>query len=69
MAGEELSNTPALQAAVYEASKTFACVFAEAGKVDVDGQTIAVDQPCLLLLRDGKVTLSNPNNKPHRTVL
>src|SRR5262249_32498241 len=58
-----LSNTPALQAARHHASAAVACVFVEAGKLDAEQTHIAVDQPCLLLLHDGNVTVSNPENK------
>jgi chondroitin AC lyase len=57
-------NTPQLQAAVHQTSQTIACVFAEAGTLATGKTNIAVDQPCLLLLRDRKLTLANPNNAP-----
>ena len=57
-------NTPALQVVTEETTKAVACAFAEKGTVDADGQTISVDQPCLLLIHNGKLTVSNPENKP-----
>lgn len=61
---EVIANTPDLQAAIHPGSQTIACVFAKAGSVDCKGTIIAVDQPCLLLYRAGKVTVSNPKNQP-----
>jgi chondroitin AC lyase len=56
-----LSNTPALQALTRRG--VLAAVFWEAGRLELDGaQSIAVDQPCLLLKREGKLTLANPKN-------
>ena len=34
------------------------------GEIKHSGRSIAVDRPCLLMLRDQTLTISNPQNQP-----
>ncbi len=54
-------NTSDVQAAVHEKTGAIACVFAKAGSVN--SLSIDVDQPCLVLIHDGKLAVANPENK------
>jgi len=63
-----LRNSPALQAVRHEKLKIAAMAFYKAGGVEIrPGLTVAVDTPCLVLLRElgGKlaISVSNPANK------
>ena len=62
-------NRPELQAAWQPSTKLAAVAFYQAGSLSLPtGLTLAVDQPCLMLYRDGdegaKVAVSNPENQP-----
>ena len=63
-----LRNSPAIQAVRHEKLKIAAMAFYEAGGVEIrPGLTVAVDTPCLVLLREsgGKmaISVSNPANE------
>lgn len=63
-----LSNTPELQAVRHRALKLTYAVFWSAGRLESTKLSIAVDQPCLLMLREMKgqphLSISNPKNEP-----
>lgn len=54
-----LSNTGACQAVIFE-KKVLMATFGKAGAYQLANKTIRVDRPCLLLMEDGKVFLSDP---------
>lgn len=63
-----LSNTPAVQAVRHGRLKLLQAAFRQPGALtDIDGRSLSVDQPCLLLLQetaDGvNLSVSNPENK------
>ena len=63
-----LANTDRLQAVMYEKLALTAAAFYEPGRVDLsDGSLLAVDKPCLALIRGTKtgwaISLSNPENQ------
>ncbi len=64
-----VSNTPALQAVRHDGLHLLAIAFWQAGRCTAaPGWSVAVDQPCLLLMRETgggvQFALSNPENKP-----
>jgi len=63
---EILSNTPDLQAVRHKTLKITMAAFPKPGRLPAAGDSpaIEVDQPCLLMLHDNKLTVSNPTNKP-----
>ncbi|MBT4499441.1 MAG: hypothetical protein HOC74_17055 [Gemmatimonadetes bacterium] len=71
---EILANSPQLQAARHSAQSVTGAAFYQSGKLEIEpGWTISVDQPCLLLLRQGKgelsISLANPKNEELRAVV
>jgi chondroitin AC lyase len=54
------ANTPALQCVYHRDLDTLMAAFFKPGTVG----NLTVDQPCLLILRNGMLTLANPENKP-----
>lgn len=71
---ETLSNTPDLQAVRHNGLKILQAVFHRAGRLtSAPGWNLAVDQPCLVMVRDRvdgvEVSVSNPENKPLRVHL
>jgi len=65
-----LSNSPELQAVRHHALKLTYAVFWNAGRLESGKLTLAVDQPCVLMLReiDGKrqMSVANPRNEALR---
>jgi chondroitin AC lyase len=63
-----IQNTPALQAVFHNNLNLLEAAFHQPGQLSVDGMTLMVDQPCLLLMKkDGaklELSVSNPLNKP-----
>jgi chondroitin AC lyase len=57
-----LSNSPTLQAVKNTKVKLLGIALWKAGKLEAEGRTIEADQPCLLLLHDKNVSISNPRN-------
>jgi chondroitin AC lyase len=63
-----LRNAPSLQAVWHEALRTAGLAFYEPGRIEIQpGLTVAVDTPCLALLRSSPekllVSVSNPRNE------
>jgi chondroitin AC lyase len=59
-----VSNTPALQAVAKGKLKLLGIAFWKEGKLETDASAVEVDQPCLVLVRDKQVSVSNPRNQP-----
>jgi chondroitin AC lyase len=64
-----LSNAPQLQAARHRGLKIIGAAFYEPGVLNMDnGHTMAVDKPCLVLVREMgseiELAVSNPDNEP-----
>lgn len=64
-----LSNHPQLQALRHEGLGLTGIAFYQTGRLDLpQGGSLAVDQPCLVLLREGQptwtVSVSDPENRP-----
>lgn len=64
-----LGNQPQLQALHHDALGLTAIAFYQPGRLDLpQGGSLGVDQPCLVLLREGTeawaVSVSNPENRP-----
>jgi chondroitin AC lyase len=61
---ELLANSNAHQAIYHKTLKMVMAAFAQPGEVQTPLGAIGVDQPCLLIVRGDKLTVSNPLNKP-----
>src|SRR5439155_19666000 len=60
-----LANTPQQQAVFHKRLNLLAIAFWQPGRVKFDGDhSLEVDRPCMLLLRDRKIAISNPQNQP-----
>jgi chondroitin AC lyase len=69
-----LVNNPELQAARHRTQRVTGAAFYQPGSLEIElGWTISVDQPCLLLLRQGEdelsISLANPKNEELRLVV
>ena len=59
-----LQNTPHLQAVHHANLRITGAVFYEPGELEVTREiTLAVNHPCILLLQDNTLTISNPENE------
>jgi chondroitin AC lyase len=58
-----VSNQPDIQAVTHRALKLSMIAFWKPARIEIAGHSIAVDQPCLLMLRGGKLTVSDPTHK------
>jgi len=56
-----LSNTESVQAVTLNGD--LSAVFYAPGKIDLDGTTVRVDRPCLLMQRKGQLYISDPTQK------
>jgi hypothetical protein len=59
-----LSNTPQVQAAIDRRSNVIGIAFWQAGNLVVGARVIEVDQPCLVLVHNDRLTVANPRNTP-----
>lgn len=62
------SNTDAVQAVSNADASLLYVIFYEAGRFRLGdtGQWVGADQPCVMMVRDGKVYVSDPTRKLHR---
>ena len=59
-----IANSGRQQAVYHDRLKMLGVAFYEAGKVEfAGGRAIEVDRPCALMIRDGRVWVSNPANE------
>jgi chondroitin AC lyase len=59
-----IANTVKQQAVYHERLKMLGVAFWEAGRVAfAGGRAVEADRPCALMLRDGKIFISNPDNE------
>jgi chondroitin AC lyase len=58
-----LANTPKVQAVMDEPTGTVGATFWQAGEVKAGDRTIAVDHPCLVLIRNDHLTVASPSHE------